>query len=345
MLILASFSSLLVQPVWNLAQFLHVPGRMNRVNKPRVILTCTLVAGLIAAICFVPLPHSIHCDLYLRPRNAATVYVETPGMLKAIHVQPGDWVGADQPLVSLDNVQVRLELVRLTAQQDQLRTRYRSLLQRSFDDEAAAAQVAEAEQALTALNDQIARKQRAAERLVLAAPVQGCVIATPRVPTQDRDATELANWHGTPLDPHNLQAYLDEGVPICIIGHPQQLEAVLAIDQGDLEFVQSGQSVELLLEPLPGRRFRSELEQLSQTDMKVAPTSLSSKAGGRIVTRTAADGQEQPYRTTYQGSAPIDDPAGMLYVGATGQARILTGYQTLARRAWRYLLQALNLDV
>jgi len=345
MLILASFSALLVQPVWNLAQFLHVPGRMNRVNKPRVILTCTLVAGLIAAICFVPLPHSIHCDLYLRPRNAATVYVETPGMLKAIHVQPGDWVGADQPLVSLDNVQVRLELVRLTAQQDQLRTRYRSLLQRSFDDEAAAAQVAEAEQALTALNDQIARKQRAAERLVLAAPVQGCVIATPRVPTQDRAATELANWHGTPLDPHNLQAYLDEGVPICIIGHPQQLEAVLAIDQGDLEFVQSGQSVELLLEPLPGRRFRSELEQLSQTDMKVAPTSLSSKAGGRIVTRTAADGQEQPYRTTYQGSAPIDDPAGMLYVGATGQARIHTGYQTLARRAWRYLLQTFNLDV
>ena len=344
LLIMASMYSLLIRPAWQLARFFHVPGRMNRVSRPRLIGSGLALIGLLIAICFVPLPHSVYCDLYLRAREGATVYVETPGVLQAIHVQPGDWVGADQPLVSLDNVQVRLELVRLTAQQEQLRTRYRSLLQRSFDDETAAAQLAETEQALTALHDQIERKQRAAERLVLAAPVAGCVLATPRVPPRDADQPELGGWQGTPLEPQNLLTFLEEGVPVCVIGHPQQLEAVLAIDQGDLEFVQLGQPVDLLLEPLPSRRFRSQLDQLSQTDMKVAPASLSSKGGGRIVTQTTADGQERPYRTTYQGSAPLDDLGELLYVGATGRARIHTGYQTLARRAWRYLLQTLNLD-
>ena len=152
-------------------------------------------------------------------------------------------------------------------------------------------------------------------------------------------------WSGTPLEPRNRNAFLPEGVPVCQIGDPRRLQAILAIDQTDMEFVQKGQTVDIMFEQLPGQRFRSQIGQISQLDMKVMPRSLSSKSGGDLVTRTDQSGHERPDRTTYQGSASIDDEDGLLLVGATGTAKIHTGYRTVAQRAWRYLCQTFNLDV
>jgi hypothetical protein len=79
--------------------------------------------------------------------------------------------------------------------------------------------------------------------------------------------------------------------------------------------------------------------------MKIMPQSLSSKSGGALVTRMDQSGQERPESTTYQGSASIDVEDGLLLVGATGTARIHTGYRTVAQRAWRYLCQTFKLSV
>jgi hypothetical protein len=109
--------------------------------------------------------------------------------------------------------------------------------------------------------------------------------------------------------------------------------------------VHVGQDVEILLEQLPGKRFRSRLEQLAQMDMKVSPQSLSSKAGGDLMTRTDAHGRERPVNTTYQASAPLDDTESLMFVSATGAARIHAGSQTLVRRLWRQFCQTFNFDV
>ncbi|MDP6467264.1 MAG: HlyD family efflux transporter periplasmic adaptor subunit [Pirellulaceae bacterium] len=340
-----SLYGLLVAPLWKLCRFFYVPGRMDQVNKPRMIASVAGTAIVLLAIFLVPLPYYTNCSLYLQLRDAASVYVETPGAIKRIHVRDGQWVERDQPLLTLGSLDVQISIAQIEGAKRQLESRRIALLQRSFEDESAAAEIAEVQEALAARDEQLQNRQRDARRLAISAPLAGWVIPPPRVPEAPRNGANLPSWSGTPLEPRNRNAFLPEGVPVCQIGDPRHLEAILAIDQGDMEFVHKGQAVDIMFEQLPGQRFRSQISQISQLDMKVMPQSLSSKSGGDLVTRTDQSGHQRPDSTTYQGSASIDDEDGLLLVGATGTAKIHTGYRTVAQRAWRYLCQTFNLEV
>jgi len=340
-----SLYGLLVAPVWKLAKFFYVPGRMDQVNKPRMIASIAGIVIVLLAIFLLPLPHYTNCSLYLQPRDAASVYVETPGAIQQVHVRGGEWVDEDQPLVTLASHDIQISIAQIVGAKRQLEAKRRSLQQRSFEDQTAGAEIAEVTEALTAREEQLQNRLRDAQRLAITAPMAGWVIPPPRVPASPRDGATLPSWSGTPLEPRNRSAFLPEGVPVCQIGDPQRLEAILAIDQGDMEFVRKGQSVEIMLEQLPGKRFRSEIGQIAQLDMKVMPRSLSSKSGGDVVTSTDQSGRERPSSTTYQGSAAIDDEDGLLLVGATGTAKIHTGHRTVAQRVWRYVCQTFNLEV
>jgi putative peptide zinc metalloprotease protein len=334
-LMLVVLYGLLVQPAWQLRQFFRIPGRMDRVNKKRCALVCG-AAGLAIAACWIPLPHYVRCSLYLEPGQATSVYAESPGHVRQIHVRHGDWVRKGQPLATLDNVDIRLELARLQSEKLQLVRRLEGLRQRAFDDEQAAQEMAELNEAIAAADEQSQKRQRDSDRLAIAAPVSGVVLPTPHVSPSPAFG-QLPTWCGSPLDDHNLGAYLPEGVPICHVGDPRQFQAILAIDQTDLEFVRTGQPVEIVLAELPGRRYRSRLEQLSLLDMQTLPAGLSSRQGGDVLARPDPAGRERPLQTTFQGSAPLVDPDGLLWLGATGDGRIRVGNQTMARWVWRYL--------
>jgi len=309
-----------------------------------MIVSSAVFASVLAAVFLIPIPHYVRCGLYIEPRDAASVYVESPGHLRQVHVRPGDWVRKGQPLVTLDNVDIRLDVTRSEGERLRLKSRLTSLRQRAFDEETAAQQVAETEQAIVAIEEQIHKRRQDKERLQIAAPVSGVVIAPHRKPAMEDETGRLPTWFGSPLDEKNTHTYLNESVALCRIGDTQRLKALLAIDQADLEFVRVGQEVDFALEQLPTRRFQSRLAQLSQQDMKVSPQSMSTKAGGDLLTRTDAKGHERPASTTYQASAPLDDENGELFIGATGRARIRAGHQTLARRLWRYLCETFCFD-
>jgi len=336
---------LLVQPLWRLSKFFLVPGSIERVKKPRAMVSAAVLAVIVIGVCGFPLPHYICCDLHIQPRQAAGAYVEFPGKIQQIHVQPGDWVRAGHPLVTLENIDVNIELSRLLSELEQQQSKLGSLRQRAFDDPSAADSIAEVAESIVALEQQLARRQQHAAGLRIEAPAEGFVLAPPNTAPGAPERGQLPKWSGSPLEPRNLRALLNEGVMVCQLGDPTQLEAILAIDQGDVEFVHPGQIVDILLEPFPGQRFRSSLTQLSQLDMKVSPHSLSSKTGGGLVTRTDAGGRERPISTTYQALAPLDDELSGMFIGATGQARVHTGSQTLAQRAWRFVCKTFSFDV
>lgn len=142
-----------------------------------------------------------------------------------------------------------------------------------------------------------------------------------------------------------MKAFLEEGVPICQIGDPNRLEAILVIDERDVEFLHPGQRVELFLDQSPGHPIHSQIEQMSQVDMKVAPRNLSSKSGGELASRTDQDGRERPLVTSYQANAFLDDASGALCIGATGLAKVYARPQTIAQRVWRYLCHTFHFDV
>ncbi len=345
LLAVVSLYGLLITPLWKIGRFFYVPGRMDQVNTPRMIASVAGGVVLLLLLFLLPLPHYTTCSLYLQARDAATVYVETPGAIEAIHVQDGQWVDHGQPIVTLSSLDVQINVAQILGAKRQLESKRQALLQRSFEDGTAAAEVAEVQEALAARDEQLRKRQRDAERLAISAPTAGWIITPPRIPAPSPGAATLPEWAGTPLEPSNRHAFLSEGVPVCQVGDPQRLEAILAIDQSELEFVRKGQAVDIMLEPLPGQRFRSTIDEISQLDMEVTPQRLSSKVGGDLITQTDQAGQERPHSTTYQGSAVLDDEDGLLLIGATGIARIHTGHRTVAQRVWRYLCQTFNLDV
>jgi putative peptide zinc metalloprotease protein len=260
-------------------------------------------------------------------------------MLAEVHARPGDWIEVGQPIVRLVNLELQLAIERLRGERLRLESRLLSLRQRAFDDERAALEISEVEKALVSLDEQLAARQHDVEKLVIRSPLAGVVIAPPTVLPPSHESGRLPSWSGSPFDPHNRDALLPSGTPICEIGNPNRLEAILAIDEGDVEFLRPGLPVEVFLQHLPGQPFGSRIEQLSQVDMKIAPRNLSSKAGGELVSRTDSLGRERPLNTTYQANALLDDETGLMLVGATGQGKIFAPPQTLAQRLWRYACQ------
>jgi len=181
--------------------------------------------------------------------------------------------------------------------------------------------------------------------LTVVAPVSGTIVSAPPLAPKERQQGRLETWSGTPLDVRNCGATLADGVLVCRLGRPCELEAILAIDQTDVEFVQPGQPVELFLAQQPGERHASTIRHVAQLDMQHAPGGLSSQRGGDLLTTTDASGRERPLSATYEASAPFDDSRGALVVGGAGWAKIRVGHQTIGFRLWRAFCQTFEFDL
>jgi putative peptide zinc metalloprotease protein len=336
---------LIFQPLWKLGKFFYVPGRIDRVKKPRMFASAAVTVLGVLAVFLLPIPHYVRCGFYIQPRGAASVYVESPGELQQIHAKPGQSVQAGEPIITLDDVDLKITLVRLAGEKRGLETKLASLRQRAFEDDSAVLEIAEVEESIVAVDDQILRRQQELDLMRVVAPITGVIIPPPSIAKPQDDRSRLPTWYGSTFDQHNTHAYLVEGTPICQVGDPKNVEAVLAIDQGDIEFVHPGQSIEIFVKQLPGQRLRTQLDQVSRLDMKITPKGLSSKNGGDVITQTDASGQERPLTTTYQANAAIQSDANELLIGVTGQAKIHTGYQTVATRVWRYICQTFDFSV
>ena len=340
-----AIGGLVFQPLWKLGKFFYVPGRIDRVKKPRMFASVAVATVGVLAVFMLPIPHYVRCGFYIQPRGAVSVYVESPGELQQIHARPGQVVRAGEPIVTLDDVGLKITLVRLGGEKRGLETKLASLRQRAFEDESAVLEIAEVEESIAALDDQIARRQQELDLMRVVAPTAGVIIPPPTVPKPQDDSSRLPTWFGSPFDQRNRHAFLVEGTPICQVGDPNNVEAVLAIDQGDIEFVHPGQSIEIFFKQLPGQRLSTRLDQVSRLDMKITPKGLSSKHGGDVITQTDAGGHERPMNTTYQACAAIQSDSNELLIGVTGQAKIHTGYQTVASRLWRYVCQTFDFSV
>ena len=326
--------TLVIMPAWRLAKFFYVPGRASKVKKLRAAVILGLSAAAVVGLLCLPLPYYISCSFYVQPRGGTSVYVDVPGEVRQIHLQNGN-VEAGEPLLTLENIDSRLGEQKLASEGEQLAARLDALRQRAHTDDSAHLELAEGQEALLAVDAQLARRREEIKKLTVVAPVAGILVSAPtKVPLASTHGT-LATWSGRPLDLHNVGAYLEPSTLLCRIAQPGELEAILAISQDELEFVRPDQRVDLFLTSEPGSKRRSSIEHISQQQMQAAPKNLTLKSGGDMATRTDETGIERPVDVTYQASAPLSDTSGLFLPGSTGHAKIHAGYQPLYRRLWR----------
>ena len=337
-----SIGGLVVQPLWSLGKFFYVPGRLDQIKRPRVQISLAVLSAILVFVFAIPLPYRVLCTLEVKPRDAEPVYVEVPGRLESVDVKLGDHVNKKQTLARLSSPDVQLGIAELKGQRDQYQVKLAILRDLVHFRDSAAAEIPQVQESLAAVEEQLQQKEEDEQRLVLTAPADGIVLPPPETPSKPESPGQLLTWSGNPFQPKNLGAYLTDNVLFCQIAKPHEWEAVLVIDQDDLEFVHEGDSVDLKLDELPSRTFSSQIVEIARKDLQFTPRSLSNKSGGDVITKTDESGAERPQNTSYQARAPLDDPEGLLFVGLRGKAKVHAQWQTLASRTWRYLVRTFN---
>jgi len=340
-----SLYGLVVMPLYKVGKFFYVPGRIDKVKKPRMYASISLLVTVILAFLFVPFPHGVMCILEIQPRDAVPIYIDVAdgGHIQEINVRADQQVAAGTQLARLDNIDVELEIARLEGDRNQYEQQLASLRRRRHRDRQAGAEIPQVIEVLESVASQLQQKQHDLARLKLVAPVAGTVLPPPPIPARKSPEGQLPSWSGTPLQKQNLNAFLPEGVLFCQLGDPTRWEAILVIDQTERNYVQEGQKVEIKLDELPHDVLHSEITEIAQIDLEFAPETLSTKGGGDLPTITDPEtGAERLQNTSYQARAPIDDPELLLRLGLRGRGKIHAKWIPLGTRMWRFISHTFN---
>lgn len=349
MIAAASLYGMIVMPFWKVFKFFRVPGRVSKVKKVRMFASLALLVAVVAGILFIPLPSSVTCEFELQPRGSESVYIDVAGTLEEVMVEPGQHVEEGQLLARLRNIDLELEIEKLQGQREANQAQLESLYQMQFYDQNAGLQIDVIRKRLASLNEQLAQKQRDVDRLTLIALRSGTVIPPPYRPdARANPEVELASWSGWPMEKKNLGAtFSPDGSEnlFCQIGDPNAWDAVLVINQGDLDLLREGQEVRLMFNESAYHVFVSTLASVADDEMKNIGPRLASTSGGAVPAQHDPGGEVKPLTTSYQAEVQLDNSRGMFRNGLTGTARIKNEPRTLASRLTRYLKRTFNFDL
>ena len=347
----AGLFGLLVQPMWKLIKFFMAPGSMSKVKKPRLIATVGVIAAVIIGVLCVPLPFHVSCTFEVSPMSAESVFPGVPGRLSEVAVKPGDTVTQGQVLARLDNLDLLLHVVELRGELAQLKQQRSNLHRQRFLDRQVAMQIPAVDAMIVAVEEQLVDETEKLDRLEIIAPVSGTVFPPPIKPHRETNDGRLPGWSGSPFHAKNQGAVLQEADQFCQIGDAGEFEAVLVIDQADVDLIGQYESengslppVELKLDSYRWTVSEGQIRKVSLAPMEVTPVSLASQGGGELNAKTDDNGMLRPISTSYQARVPLGNADDLLRVGLTGQARVYTGWQPLGRRMYRYLARTFRFD-
>lgn len=345
MLAVVTIFGLVVSPIFRLIRFLRRPPSpdpsqgSSQVSKIRLAFLAAAVVAVGAAAFLAPLPSRVSSPLQVRPRAAAGVYVELSGTLEEVLVHPGQRVTAGTPLARLSNYDVELGAVELQGRVNKLQAELESLKQRRLRAPAISVQIPQIEESLAVAERQLAQKLRDRERLILRAPRDGVVMRVAAIPPPEKSEHAARTWHGDLFEARNRFCHLRISTLVCQIGDPAELEAVLVVDQSDVELIREGDEVNIQLQAAAGKTLTGKIETIASKHLLAMPRQLSQKAGGTLPSHTDAAGNETPLSTAYAAIVPLHDTTGIAQDGFKGQAQIITAPRSLTWRAGRYLAQ------
>lgn len=341
-----SLTGMLLPSLLRLRRFVTTTEALSLLARVRLGLSLASAAAIIALIGFYPLPRRVWSPLEIEPFASEHVYVDVAGRLQQVHYRPGELVPAGSVLAQLENVDLELEIARIQAQVREQEASLQSLRSERFFSPAAARQIPEREQLLAALQATLAEKRRESARLVLKAARTGVVYPPTEGNVQAAASqTELPNWSGLPTDPDNLGATLDEGTEYCRIGMPDRWQALLVVDQTEIEPIRLGQLVEIRLESAPEIVLQGSVDEISREEIQRSPRRLAHSAGGELASAKDRDGVERPLSATYQVHVTLPEASPFLRIGVRGTARIHVAPEPLAASLGRWLSRTFHFEL
>jgi putative peptide zinc metalloprotease protein len=340
-LAVVSFTSIFLNLFVNVYRIIAAP-RIDPLNYTKTTITLAVVLFLIVGGLTIPLPRHVESACLAEPRDVRHVRTITPGRLQEVFVKPGQAVTEGELLATLENIEkedeVRALEIEEKVQQIEIRTSH------ALDDPI---QRQLAQQKLESIQEKLSELKRQIEHLRVTAPVDGVVVAPPRVAETklDEAASRLDSWFGSPLEPKNLGCSLEANTHLLSIAPSEEFEVIALVDQENLKHLalddptKDDTAFEVMFDHMPFDVCHGTLEQIADRALIVAPPALSNKYGGELPTVTDQEGQERLVNSVYQVTVLLNDEDRRVFEnlkpGMRGRARFLVSRLTAGQWIWR----------
>lgn len=343
----SGLAGMIVQPVWQTIKFFRTPGKASKMKQKNVSISLAVAVALIAGIAFIPLPFHVDCAVEIQPNDAQQVFAMVPGRLVSWHKQPGDRVEKGEAIAQLDNIDLQMQLLEISNEYEMAVSRLRVLQDQQFIDAQAKAQLDTQAEIVASKMAQLNNIQDRVNLLTVHAKETGVIIPPPNkpIPKQVEAEEQLPSWSGSPFDSKNRAAHFSESDLLCLVGDPNQMEAVLIVDQHDIDLVKEGDEADIKIDSARLETFSGRIEKISEMEMSEAPESLGIQAGGHLDTEMDSSGRLRPISTSYQARVPLENIEVPLRSGYRGQAKVYVGWKSIGWRVFRFLARTFRLEM
>ncbi len=343
-MIAMSLVGMIVIPTFKLTKFFIYPGRLREVKQIRLLISVALVAALIWFLFTMPVSRHVTAGFVLRPIDADQVFVAQPGKIQTLTKRAGDSVSKGETIAVLENDELDLEAEQLNGALARENAALATLKLASRDRAGIGRQIAETSIRISELEKRIEAQAQKRQYLTLVASRDGVVIDPPNIPAapSSDSLSRLKRWSGSPLDAENRSAHFEVSTLFCVIGDPNQIQAMLVVDESDIKLVSVGQKVELMFDEFPGERFSAEVASVASDSLSELPRELSTTNGGSVAVEPRGDGTESPLLTSYEVAVPLLSDENKLLTGFRGTAKIQVSSLPLGQQLVRYIRTVIN---
>lgn len=331
-----SLIGIIVVPMYKLVKFFLYPGRLRQVKRGRLIFSGCLVAAIVYFVGFVQFPNYVFAPVIIRPDNADKIYVTTPGRIIDQNFQRGDKVPAGAVVLRLENPALELEVQQLQTEVDSLKAKLADAGFRASRGLVNSVTLNEIRTKLDAATDVYKEKQKKLAELSLKSKKEGVILSPSYKPYSMTTLASFGGWSRTPLDPAAQNALVEPGTEVCYIGNPNEMKAIVIVEQDDITFVQEDQLVQIILDEYPSIRFKGNVRKIAVEEKKFADPELITTNDALLQSKVDSDGVPKPLINSYEVDVPLHNQSETLLPGFRGHAKIRVGSATIFQQVTRY---------
>ena len=247
-------------PLYRLGKYLIYGNTLEQPNLTRFAICASLAAAGVVGFLWLPEPGGTRAPGIVAYESLCVVRAPHSGFVREIRVIPGQQVNPDEPLVVLENKDLKAELAELQIEQELSKQRSRVYLK---DGDVAAEQVeAEMREAIAA---EIEERQTQLSNSTVIAPASGRVIT--------RDLSSL------------IGSYVREGEEILAIGDEGSKEIVMAVAQQDVKAFSSntGSALDAFMKTAGEQTLACRLESVDpRASQSLEQPALGANNGGPL---------------------------------------------------------------
>lgn len=337
MIAVMAIGMMIGMPLWKLYQFFKNPAQRYQIKMKRSLVVIGSVLAVVAIAGSIPYPHYVHCDFTVRSRDSVTAYVQTPGEIEAVLVQPMEPVKAGDPVLRLKNLEMQEQLDRITSSLREKQAQIAVLKTHSLrGDPSAVAGLALAESEISSL-EALERKTRVRiDRLVIRAPQDGILLPVIDSARSPESEDGLASQPLFAFEPENRNAWLSLGAPVFAVGNPNDLEAVMAVNEERVTYVKPKLAIELKPDAFASRTIDSTIDAVGRQAIEPPEQQAAGGTPATSLRQMAADAMGGPSNRYFATASLGDADALGLRIGSRGRARIRAGSLSLFGRISRW---------